>query len=46
MKLDGIIGGDGANSRAAEAMDSGKYKFSIALQEHIKISDEKMMFYE
>jgi geranylgeranyl reductase len=46
MKVDLIIGGDGANSRVAKAMDAGQYNFAIAFQERIKISDEKMKFYE
>ena len=46
MKVDVIIGGDGANSRVAKAMDAGQYNFAIAFQERIKISDEKMKFYE
>merc|ERR1712161_50777 len=46
MNVDVIVGGDGANSRVAKAMDAGKYNFAIAFQERIKISDEKMAFYE
>jgi len=46
MKVDLVIGGDGANSRVAKAMDAGLYNFAIAFQERIKISDEKMEFYE
>jgi len=46
MKVDLIIGGDGANSRVAKAMDAGEYNFAIAFQERIKISEEKMAFYE
>jgi len=46
MDVDVIVGGDGANSRVAKAMDAGKYNFAIAFQERIKISDEKMAFYE
>jgi len=46
MKVDVIIGGDGANSRVAKAMDAGQYNFAIAFQERIKISEEKMKFYE
>merc|ERR1712127_290700 len=46
MKVDVIIGGDGANSRVAKAMDAGLYNFAIAFQERIKISEEKMAFYE
>lgn len=46
MKVDLIVGGDGANSRVAKAMDAGQYNFAIAFQERIKISEEKMSFYE
>ena len=46
MEVDLIIGADGANSRVAKAMDAGQYNFAIAFQERIKISDEKMKFYE
>jgi len=46
MDVDLIIGGDGANSRVAKAMDAGQYNFAIAFQERIKISEEKMEFYE
>jgi len=46
MNVDVIVGGDGANSRVAKAMDAGQYNFAIAFQERIKISDEKMQFYE
>jgi len=46
MDVDVIVGGDGANSRVAKAMDAGQYNFAIAFQERIKISEEKMEFYE
>jgi len=46
LNVDLIIGADGANSRVAKAMDAGLYNFAIAFQERIKISDEKMKFYE
>lgn len=46
MNFDYIIGGDGANSRLAKAMDAGEYNYAIAFQERIKVSDEKMKFYE
>lgn len=46
MKVDLIIGADGANSRVAKAMDAGQYNFAIAFQERIKIDDDKMKFYE
>jgi len=46
MEVDYIIGADGANSRLAKAMGAGEYNYAIAFQERIKISDEKMKFYE
>jgi geranylgeranyl reductase len=46
MDVDYIIGADGANSRVAKAMKAGEYNYAIAFQERIKISDEKMKFYE
>jgi len=46
QKFDVIVGGDGANSRVAKAMDAGEYNFAIAFQERIKINEEQMSFYE
>jgi len=46
LDVDVIIGADGANSRVAKAIDAGEYNFAIAFQERIKISDEKMAFYD
>jgi geranylgeranyl reductase len=46
MDFDYIIGADGANSRVAKAMGAGEYNYAIAFQERIRISDEKMKFYE
>jgi len=46
IEVDVVIGADGANSRVAKAIDAGEYNYAIAFQERIKISDEKMAFYE
>lgn len=46
MEVDYVIGGDGANSRLAKAIDAGEYNYAIAFQERIRISEEKMKFYE
>lgn len=46
IEVDYIIGADGANSRVAKAIDAGEYNYAIAFQERIKISEEKMKFYE
>jgi len=46
LEVDYIIGADGANSRVAKAMGAGEYNYAIAFQERIKVSDEKLKFYE
>jgi len=46
LEVDVVVGADGANSRVAKAIDAGEYNFAIAFQERIKISDDKMKFYE
>lgn len=46
LEVDLIIGADGANSRMAKEIDAGDYNWAIAFQERIKISDEKMKYYE
>ena len=45
LEVDVVIGADGANSRVAKAIDAGDYNYAIAFQERIKISEEKMEFY-
>jgi geranylgeranyl reductase len=46
LECDIVIGGDGANSRVAKAIDAGEYNYAIAFQERIRINDEQMAFYE
>ncbi|EAW34461.1 geranylgeranyl reductase [Lyngbya sp. PCC 8106] len=46
LKVDLVIGADGANSRIAKAIDAGDYNYAIAFQERIRISDEKMAYYQ
>mmetsp|Transcript_7216 Transcript_7216/g.18460 ORF Transcript_7216/g.18460 Transcript_7216/m.18460 type:complete len:516 (+) Transcript_7216:297-1844(+) len=46
IEVDVVVGADGANSRVAQAIDAGDYDYAIAFQERIKISDDKMKFYE
>lgn len=46
MQVDLVIGADGANSRVAKDMDAGEYDYAIAFQERIRISDDKMKYYE
>jgi geranylgeranyl reductase len=45
LDVDVLVGGDGANSRVAKAIDAGEYNYAIAFQERIKISDELMEYY-
>eukprot|EP00595_Chromulina_sp_UTEXLB2642_P002629 CAMPEP_0196761446 /NCGR_PEP_ID=MMETSP1095-20130614/680_1 /TAXON_ID=96789 ORGANISM="Chromulina nebulosa, Strain UTEXLB2642" /NCGR_SAMPLE_ID=MMETSP1095 /ASSEMBLY_ACC=CAM_ASM_000446 /LENGTH=352 /DNA_ID=CAMNT_0042111003 /DNA_START=333 /DNA_END=1391 /DNA_ORIENTATION=- len=46
VEVDYVIGADGANSRVAKAIDAGEYNYAIAFQERIRVSDEKLKFYE
>jgi geranylgeranyl reductase len=46
LKVDLVIGADGANSRVAKAIKAGDYNYAIAFQERIRLSDEKMAYYE
>ncbi|CAI8586611.1 unnamed protein product [Vicia faba] len=46
LAVDVVIGADGANSRVAKSIDAGDYTCAIAFQERIKLSDEKMKYYE
>ncbi|MGD1863178.1 MAG: geranylgeranyl reductase [Phormidesmis sp.] len=46
LKVDMVIGADGANSRVARAIDAGDYNYAIAFQERIRIPDDKMAYYE
>lgn len=46
LKVDMVIGADGANSRVAKAIDAGDYNYAIAFQERIRIPDDKMAYYE
>ena len=45
LKVDLVIGADGANSRVAKAMDAGDYNYAIAFQERIKLPEDKMAYY-
>jgi geranylgeranyl diphosphate/geranylgeranyl-bacteriochlorophyllide a reductase len=45
LKVDLVIGADGANSRVAKAMDAGDYNYAIAFQERIKLPEEGMAYY-
>jgi len=46
LKVDLVIGADGANSRIAKAIDAGDYNYAIAFQERIRLPEDKMAFYE
>lgn len=46
LKVDLVIGADGANSRVAKAIDAGDYNYAIAFQERIRLPDDKMAYYE
>jgi geranylgeranyl reductase len=45
LKVDLIIGADGANSRVAKAIDAGDYNYAIAFQERIRLPENKMAYY-
>ena len=46
LKVDLVIGADGANSRIAKAIDAGDYNYAIAFQERIRLPEDKMAYYE
>jgi geranylgeranyl reductase len=46
LKVDLVIGADGANSRVAKAIDAGDYNYAIAFQERIRLPEDKMSYYE
>ncbi|MCU0516131.1 MAG: geranylgeranyl reductase [Oscillatoria sp. Prado101] len=46
LKVDMVIGADGANSRIAKEIDAGDYNYAIAFQERIRLPEDKMVFYE
>ena len=46
LKVDLVIGADGANSRVAKAIDAGDYNYAIAFQERIRLPEDKMEYYE
>lgn len=46
LKVDMIVGADGANSRVAKAIDAGDYNYAIAFQERIRLPEHKMHYYE
>ncbi|KAM3098044.1 geranylgeranyl reductase [Phormidesmis sp. 146-12] len=46
LKVDLVIGADGANSRIAKAIDAGDYRYAIAFQERIRLPEDKMAYYE
>ncbi|HIK28874.1 MAG: geranylgeranyl reductase [Oscillatoriaceae bacterium SKW80] len=46
LKVDVVIGADGANSRIAKDINAGDYNYAIAFQERIRLPEDKMAFYE
>ncbi|MCS6813192.1 MAG: geranylgeranyl reductase [Cyanobacteria bacterium] len=46
LKVDVVIGADGANSRIAKAINAGDYNYAIAFQERIRLPEDKMAYYE
>jgi len=46
LEVDVVIGGDGANSRVAKAIDAGDYEYAIAFQERMRIPEDKMEYYK
>lgn len=46
LKVDMVIGADGANSRVAKAIDAGDYNYAIAFQERISLPEDKMAYYQ
>jgi geranylgeranyl reductase len=46
LKVDLVVGADGANSRIAKAIDAGDYNYAIAFQERIRLPQDKMAYYE
>lgn len=45
LKVDLVIGADGANSRIAKAIDAGDYNYAIAFQERIRLPEAGMQYY-
>jgi len=46
LEVDVVIGGDGANSRVAKAIEAGDYEYAIAFQERMRIPEDKMEYYK
>jgi geranylgeranyl reductase len=46
LKVDLVIGADGANSRVAKAIEAGDYNYAIAFQERIRLPEPMMAYYE
>jgi len=45
LKVDLVIGADGANSRIAKEIDAGDYNYAIAFQERIRLPADQMAYY-
>jgi geranylgeranyl diphosphate/geranylgeranyl-bacteriochlorophyllide a reductase len=46
LKVDVVIGADGANSRIAKEIKAGDYNYAIAFQERIRLPEDKMAYYQ
>ncbi len=46
LKVDLVVGADGANSRIAKAIEAGDYNYAIAFQERIRLPEDKMTYYQ
>ncbi len=46
LKVDVVIGADGANSRIAKEIDAGDYNYAIAFQERIRLPEAQMDYYQ
>ncbi|KAL6125539.1 hypothetical protein ACLB2K_073595 [Fragaria x ananassa] len=46
LAVDVVVGADGANSRVAKSIKAGSYACAIAFQERIKLTDDKMAYYQ
>jgi len=45
LKVDLIVGADGANSRIAKEINAGDYNYAIAFQERIRLPADQMAYY-
>ncbi|XP_057536282.1 geranylgeranyl diphosphate reductase, chloroplastic-like [Amaranthus tricolor] len=46
VKVDVVIGADGAHSKVARCIGAGNYEYALAFQERIKLPDDEMEYYK